>query len=169
MLDTKGNALRKCTHNTGAHTLHFPNNWPCLCWLSFLINCTACFSRFIERLPRLLPLSICHVSLWWVFLSLCSALILRRIYTLSANRQNPVCLWKRARDERRGDVRAMRWEAFQALPPQRLKTSEASLQSCAGLCERSHLHQRWSCSICLAKTDMWLTECRVREHYWLQP
>lgn len=79
------------------------------------------FPDSLSGLPRLHPLSICHVSLWRVFLSLRSALILRRIYTLSANRQNPVCLWKRAHEERRGAVRAMRWEAFQALPPQRLK------------------------------------------------
>lgn len=85
--------------------------------LALFLSKLHCLFFQIHWLPRLLPLSICHVSLWRVLLSLCSALILRRIYTLRANRQNPVCLWKRAHDESHGVVRAMRWDAFQALPP----------------------------------------------------
>lgn len=55
-------------------------------------------------------------------------------------------------------------------PLQRLKTSEASLQSCAGLCEQSHLQQRWSRFIRLAKTETWLSVWRhwVTEQTWLQ-
>jgi len=47
-------------HDTGAHTVHFPNNLLCLCWLSFVLNCTACFSRFTERTPP--PAPSLHLS-----------------------------------------------------------------------------------------------------------
>lgn len=42
------------------HTVYFPKNLPRLCWLSFLLNSTACFSRFTELTPP--PAPSLHLS-----------------------------------------------------------------------------------------------------------